>query len=121
MGVKSVKRGHKVSLDASASNAIARAVDTRKVAAFTIGAAGVLAGAALAFSVTPANTAMAAEEKDSQVVQSDAQKGEPHKHEQQANDKQSSDKQIQKKNVTETPKNQMGGVCLLRRMLSRLK
>ena len=109
MGVKSVKRGHKVSLDASASNAIARAVDTRKVAAFTIGAAGVLAGAALAFSVTPANTAMAAEEKDSQVVQSDAQKGEPHKHEQQANDKQSSDKQIQKKNVTETPKNQMGG------------
>ena len=103
MGSKSVKRESKVILDASVSSAIAKAVDARKVAVFTIGAAGVLAGAALAFSVTPANTAMAAEIK-AQVVQSDAQKGE-----QQKNEKPVSDKQIQKKNVTETPENQMGG------------
>ncbi len=115
MGSKSVKRESKVILDASVSSAIAKAVDARKVAVFTIGAAGVLAGAALAFSVTPANTAMAAEIK-AQVVQSDAQKGE-----QQKNEKPVSDKQIQKKNVTETPENQMGGVCLLRRMLSKLR
>lgn len=121
MGSKSVKRERKVILDDSVSSAIAKAVNTRKVAAFTIGAAGVLAGTALAFSVTPANTAMAAEVKDAQVVQSDAQKGEQQKNEQQANDKQSSDKQAQKKNVTETPENQMGGVCLLRRTLSKLK
>ena len=114
MGSKSVKRERKVMLDASVSNAIAKAVDARKVAAFTIGAAGVLAGAALAFSVTPANTAMAADVKDAQVVQSDAQKGEQQKTEKQDSDKQSSDKQsndkqVQKKNVTETPENQMGG------------
>ena len=114
MGSKSVKRERKVTLDASVSSAIAKAVDARKVAAFTIGAAGVLAGAALAFSVTPANTAMAAEVKDAQVVQSDAQKSEQQKNEKQDSDKQdsdkqSNDKQIQKKNVTETPENQMGG------------
>ncbi len=113
MGSKSVKRESKVILDASVSSAIAKAVDARKVAVFTIGAAGVLAGAALAFSVTPANTAMAAEIK-AQVVQSDAQKGEQQKNEKPVSDKQdsdkkSSDKQIQKKNVTETPENQMGG------------
>ena len=104
MGSKSVKRESKVILDASVSSAIAKAVNTRKVAALTIGAAGVLAGAALAFSVTPANIAKAAEVKDSQVVQSDAQKGE-----QQKNEKPVSDEQVQKKNVTETPENQMGG------------
>ena len=129
MGSKSVKRERKVTLDASVSSAIAKAVDARKVAAFTIGAAGVLAGAALAFSVTPTNTAMAAEIKDAQVVQSDAQKGEQQKNEQPVSDKQDSDKksgdkqtsdtkdsdkqpndkQTQKKNVTETPENQMGG------------
>ena len=47
----------KVTLDATASNAIQKAIDARKVAAFTIGAAGVLAGAAFAFGATPAMAA----------------------------------------------------------------
>ena len=48
------KHARKVTLDAAVSNAIAKAVDARKVAAFTVGAAGVLAGAAFAFGATPA-------------------------------------------------------------------
>lgn len=43
------KHARKVTLDAAVSNAIAKAVDARKVAAFTVGAAGVLAGASFAF------------------------------------------------------------------------
>ena len=51
------RHARKVTLDAAVSNAIAKAVDARKVAAFTVGAAGVLAGAAFAFSATPAMAA----------------------------------------------------------------
>ena len=51
------KHARKVTLDAAVSNAIEKAVDTRKVAAFTVGAAGVLAGAAFAFGATPAMAA----------------------------------------------------------------
>ncbi|MFU0568786.1 peptidase [Gardnerella vaginalis] len=51
------KHARKVTLDAAVSNAIAKAVDARKVAAFTVGAAGVLAGAAFAFGATPAMAA----------------------------------------------------------------
>lgn len=48
---------HQGTLDAAVSNAIAKAVDARKVAAFTVGAAGVLAGASFAFGATPAMAA----------------------------------------------------------------
>lgn len=51
------KHARKVTLDAAVSNAIEKAVDARKVAAFTVGAAGVLAGAAFAFGATPAMAA----------------------------------------------------------------
>ena len=51
------KHARKVTLDAAVSNAIAKAVDARKVAAFTVGAAGVLAGASFAFGATPAMAA----------------------------------------------------------------
>ena len=51
------KHARKVSLDSAINNAIEKAVDARKVAAFTIGAAGVLAGAAFAFGATPAMAA----------------------------------------------------------------
>ena len=57
MVAKSRKHARKVTLDAAVSNAIAKAVDARKVAAFTVGAAGVLAGAAFAFGATPAMAA----------------------------------------------------------------
>ncbi|RFD75053.1 peptidase [Gardnerella vaginalis] len=53
------KHARKVTLDAAVSNAIEKAVDARKVAAFTVGAAGVLAGAAFAFGATPAMAAEA--------------------------------------------------------------
>ncbi|MFU0571039.1 peptidase, partial [Gardnerella vaginalis] len=56
---KSRKHANTVKLDAVVSKAIEKAVDVRKVAAFTVGAAGVLAGAAFAFGATPA---MAAED-----------------------------------------------------------
>ena len=51
------KHARKVTLDAAVNNAIEKAVDARKVAAFTVGAAGVLAGAAFAFGATPAMAA----------------------------------------------------------------
>lgn len=51
------KHARKVSLDSAVSNAIEKAVDARKVAAFTVGAAGVIAGAAFAFGATPAMAA----------------------------------------------------------------
>ncbi|WP_427876142.1 LPXTG cell wall anchor domain-containing protein [Gardnerella sp. 2492-Sm] len=54
---KSRKHARKVTLDAAVNNAIEKAVDARKVAAFTVGAAGVLAGAAFAFGATPAMAA----------------------------------------------------------------
>ena len=54
MGTKSSKHARKVKLDSSINNAIAHAVDARKVASFTASAAGVIAGAALALGTTPA-------------------------------------------------------------------
>ena len=45
------RHARKVTLDAAVSNAISKAVKARKVAAFTVGAAGVLAGAAFALSL----------------------------------------------------------------------
>ena len=54
MGAKSSKHARKVKLDSSVNNAIAHAVDARKVASFTASAAGVIAGAALALGTTPA-------------------------------------------------------------------
>ena len=57
MVAKSRKHARKVTLDAAVNNAIEKAVDARKVAAFTVGAAGVLAGAAFAFGATPAMAA----------------------------------------------------------------
>ncbi|WP_421778464.1 peptidase [Gardnerella sp. KA00747] len=53
------RHARKVTLDAAVSNAISKAVKARKVAAFTVGAAGVLAGAAFAFGATPAMAAEA--------------------------------------------------------------
>ena len=53
------KHARKVTLDAAVNNAIEKAVDARKVAAFTVGAAGVIAGAAFAFGATPAMAAEA--------------------------------------------------------------
>lgn len=55
--LNSGRHARKVTLDAAVSNAIAKAVDARKVAAFTVGAAGVLAGASFAFGATPAMAA----------------------------------------------------------------
>ena len=53
------RHARKVTLDAAVNNAISKAVKARKVAAFTVGAAGVLAGAAFAFGATPAMAAEA--------------------------------------------------------------
>ncbi|MFU0662759.1 peptidase, partial [Gardnerella vaginalis] len=64
INAKSGKHSRKVSLDAAVSNSIEKAVNARKVAAFTVGAAGVLAGAAFAFGATPA---MAADADSSSV------------------------------------------------------
>ena len=51
---KSRKHANTVKLDAVVSKAIEKAVDMRKVAALSAGAAGVIAGAAIAFGATPA-------------------------------------------------------------------
>ncbi|RIY16087.1 peptidase, partial [Bifidobacteriaceae bacterium WP012] len=62
------KHARKVMLDAAVSNAIEKAVDARKVAAFTVGAAGVLAGAAFAFGATPAMAAEAGAAADTNTA-----------------------------------------------------
>ncbi|WP_427877179.1 LPXTG cell wall anchor domain-containing protein [Gardnerella sp. 2492-Sm] len=62
------KHARKVTLDAAVSNAIEKAVDARKVAAFTVGAAGVLAGAAFAFGATPAMAAEAGAAADTNTA-----------------------------------------------------
>ena len=54
---KSRKHARTVKLNSAVNNAIEKAVDARKVAAFTVGAAGVIAGAAFAFGATPAMAA----------------------------------------------------------------
>ena len=71
------KHARKVTLDATVSNAIEKAVDARKVAAFTVGAAGVLAGAAFAFGATPAMAAEngAATESDKVPVEASKKPG----------------------------------------------
>ncbi|MFU0469550.1 peptidase [Gardnerella vaginalis] len=56
---KSRKHARTVKLNSAVNNAIEKAVDARKVAAFTVGAAGVIAGAAFAFGATPAMAAEA--------------------------------------------------------------
>ena len=56
---KSRKHANTVKLDAVVSKAIEKAVDMRKVAALSAGAAGVIAGAAIAFGATPAMAAEA--------------------------------------------------------------
>ncbi len=74
MVAKSRKHARKVTLDAAVSNAIAKAVDARKVAAFTVGAAGVLAGAAFAFGATPAMAAENGAATNSALVPVEANK-----------------------------------------------
>ena len=74
MVAKSRKHARKVTLDAAVSNAIAKAVDSRKVAAFTVGAAGVLAGAAFAFGATPAMAAENGAATNSALVPVEANK-----------------------------------------------
>ncbi|EIK74690.1 FIVAR domain-containing protein [Gardnerella vaginalis] len=54
---KSRKHANTVKLDAVVSKAIEKAVDMRKVAALSAGAASVIAGAAIAFGATPAMAA----------------------------------------------------------------
>ncbi len=57
MTTKSGKHANKIAknaLDSAANNGVTKAVDMRKVAALSAGAAGVIAGAAIAFGATPA-------------------------------------------------------------------
>ena len=68
MTTKSGKHANKIAknaLDSAANNGVTKAVDMRKVAALSAGAAGVIAGAAIAFGATPA---MAAENPTSAPV-----------------------------------------------------
>lgn len=60
MTTKSGKHANKIAknaLDSAANNGVIKAVDMRKVAALSAGAAGVIAGAAIAFGATPAMAA----------------------------------------------------------------
>lgn len=60
MTTKSGKHANKIAknaLDSAANNGVTKAVDIRKVAALSAGAAGVIAGAAIAFGATPAMAA----------------------------------------------------------------
>lgn len=62
MTTKSGKHANKIAKDAfdsAANNGVIKAVDMRKVAALSAGAAGVIAGAAIAFGATPAMAAEA--------------------------------------------------------------
>lgn len=62
MTTKSGKHANKIvenALSSAANNGVAKAVDMRKVAALSAGAAGVIAGAAIAFGATPAMAAEA--------------------------------------------------------------
>ncbi|MDK7192538.1 peptidase [Bifidobacterium sp. UMB1197] len=72
MTTKSGKHTNKIAkntLNSAANNGVAKAVDMRKVAALSAGAAGVIAGAAIAFGATPA---MAAETTSAPVKTSNA-------------------------------------------------
>ena len=57
MSRRSMKHARKVSLDATINQALAKTVDARKVTALTVGAAGVIVGASLAFGTAPAMAA----------------------------------------------------------------
>lgn len=60
MTTKSGKHANKIAknaFDSAANNGVIKAVDMRKVAALSAGAAGVIAGAAIAFGATPAMAA----------------------------------------------------------------
>lgn len=60
MTTKSGKHANKIAknaFDSAANNGVAKAVDMRKVAALSAGAAGVIAGVAIAFGATPAMAA----------------------------------------------------------------
>ena len=62
MTTKSGKHANKIAknaFDSAANNGVIKAVDMRKVAALSAGAAGVIAGAAIAFGATPAMAAEA--------------------------------------------------------------
>ncbi|EPI58613.1 signal peptide protein, YSIRK family, partial [Gardnerella vaginalis JCP8066] len=62
MTTKSGKHANKIAknaLDSAANNGVTKAVDMRKVTALSVGAAGVIAGAAIAFGATPAMAAEA--------------------------------------------------------------
>ena len=54
MSRRSMKHARKVSLDTAINQALVKTVDARKVAALTVGAAGVIVGASLAFGAAPA-------------------------------------------------------------------
>lgn len=60
MTTKSGKHANKIAknaFDSATNNGVTKAVDMRKVAALSAGAAGVIAGAAIAFGATPAMAA----------------------------------------------------------------
>ena len=74
MTTKSGKHTNKIAknaFDSAANNGVIKAVDMRKVAALSAGAAGVIAGAAIAFGATPA---MAAETSTPAPVNADSKK-----------------------------------------------
>lgn len=74
MTTKSGKHANKIAknaLDSAANNGVTKVVDIRKVAALSVGAAGVIAGAAIAFGATPA---MAAETSTPAPVNADSKK-----------------------------------------------
>ncbi len=92
---KSRKHANTVKLDAVVSKAIEKAVDMRKVAALSAGAAGVIAGAAIAFGATPA---MAAEANPAPVKNTDTAKEQNLVDANKGNSKTSDDSKATKKN-----------------------
>ncbi|EIK76850.1 FIVAR domain-containing protein [Gardnerella vaginalis] len=92
---KSRKHANTVKLDAVVSKAIEKAVDMRKVAALSAGAAGVIAGAAIAFGATPA---MAVEANVAPVNTNDSTKEQNLVDANKGNSKTSDDSKATKKN-----------------------
>ncbi len=92
---KSRKHANTVKLDAVVSKAIEKAVDMRKVAALSAGAAGVIASAAIAFGATPA---MAAEANPAPVKNTDTAKEQNLVDANKGNSKTSDDSKATKKN-----------------------
>ena len=104
MVAKSRKHAHKVTLDAAVNNAIEKAVDARKVATFTVGAAGILAGAAFAFGATPAMAADAgaAAEPAKAPVAADKKSGTKPDDKDEKKEQSSTNKDSEQKNESET-------------------